>query len=145
MHSWIIWAIITLVALLVEVLTLGFAVICFAVGALVACLLAFVGGGVMAQLVVFSVTTLVALIFIRPFVIKYLAKSTGDKHIETNTDALIGRCAIVTQVIRNGGGRVSVDGDDWKAQIDDDDVVIAVGERVEIVGVNSVILTIKKR
>ncbi len=145
MHTWIIWAIITLIALLIEVLTLGFAVICFAVGALVACLVAFVGCDVMWQLIAFSIMTLISLVAIRPFVIKYLAKSNGEKHIETNANALIGRRAIVTQQISNGVGRVSVDGDDWKAEIEDEELIVAIGEKVEIVGVESVVLIVKKR
>ncbi|MFI3249196.1 MAG: NfeD family protein [Rikenellaceae bacterium] len=143
MHSWIIWAIITLLALLVEVLTLGFAVICFAAGALIACLVAFVGGGVVFQLATFSIITIVTLVAVRPFIIKYLSKS--KQQVETNTNALVGRRAVVTQQIIDGGGRVSIDGDDWKAECDDETAVINVGDRVEVVRVESVILIVKKR
>ncbi len=143
MNAWIIWAVVTLVALLIEVLTLGFAVICFAIGALVACLVAFVGGDMMWQLAAFSVTTIVALIVVRPFIIRYLAKSKSK--VETNAQALVGRRAVVTQDIRDGVGRVRVDGDDWKAETECETDVLLVGDRVEVVRVESVILIVKRR
>ncbi|MFI3289023.1 MAG: NfeD family protein [Rikenellaceae bacterium] len=143
MHAWIIWAVVTLVALLIEVLTLGFAVICFAIGALVACLVAFVGGDIVWQLATFSVTTIVALIVVRPLIIRYLAKSKSK--VETNAQALVGRRAVVTQDIRDGEGRVRVDGDDWKAETECDTDVLLVGDKVEIVRVESVILIVKRR
>ncbi len=143
MHAWIIWAIVTLLALLIEVLTLGFAVICFAIGALLACLVAFVGGDLVWQLATFSLTTIIALVAVRPFIIRYLARS--KKQVETNAQALIGRVAVVTQEIRQGEGRVRIDGDDWKAEVEDETAVFAVGDRVEIVRVESVVLIVKKR
>ncbi len=143
MHAWIIWAIVTLLALLIEVLTLGFAVICFAIGALLACLVAFVGGDIVWQLATFSLTTIIALVAVRPFIIRYLARS--KKQVETNAQALIGRVAVVTQEIRQGEGRVRIDGDDWKAEVEDETAVFAVGDRVEIVRVESVVLIVKKR
>lgn len=65
--------------------------------------------------------------------------------VKTNTDALIGRKAIVLQSIKGEmhPGRVKVDGDDWKA-IACDDQLIEEGDIVEIISINSVILTVKK-
>ncbi len=143
MHAWILWAAVTLLALLIEVLTLGFAVICFAIGALAACLVAFAGLNLVVQLATFSIVTIVTLVAIRPLVLRYFARSKAG--IETNANALVGRRATVTQEISSGVGRVSIDGDDWKAEIEDESDVILVGERVEIVRVESVILIVKRR
>lgn len=143
MHAWIIWAAITLIALLIEVLTLGFAVICFAFGALAACLVAFVGLNAVVQLATFSVVTIVTLITIRPVVLRYLARSQTS--IETNVNALVGQHATVTQEIRNGEGRVSIDGDDWRAKIEDESDIVLIGQKVEIIRVESVILIVKRR
>lgn len=91
----------------------------------------------------FSVSSLIAFIFLRPFLKKLVDKSI--KHTATNTEALIGRIAVVSETIdyNNNTGRVSVDGDDWKA-VSVDNSIIEKGNRVKILKVESVILTVKQ-
>lgn len=69
----------------------------------------------------------------------------GRAEAKTNVDALIGRKGIVSESInpQTGEGRVKVDGDDWKA-VSADEQPIAQGERVEILKLDSVIVTVKK-
>ena len=68
-------------------------------------------------------------------------KSIKDE-VLTNADALIGRQAIVTEEINpdKNTGRVKIDGDDWKAEASE---VLAVGEKVEVVSRDSIILKVK--
>lgn len=144
MQDYIIWVVVAILTILIEVFTLGFAVICFTVGAVAAALAASVGLNLMWQLSIFSVFTIVALVALRPFAIKYFGDRRKGKSVQTNACAVVGRRAVVTERIVGGVGRVSVDGDDWKAECEAEDEVIEVGTRVEVVGVESVILTIKK-
>ncbi len=145
MDGWIIWVTIALVAIFIELFTLGFAVICFAVGALGAALVSYLGGGLMWQLGSFSLLSLVAMVTVRPLAVRYFG-GTGRVRVKTNTNALVGRVAMVSSEFKGGEGRVVVDGDDWKARAENDlDEPFAVGERVEIVEVESVVLIIKKR
>ncbi len=141
MELWAIWAIIGLVALLIEILTVGFAVICFTIGAFVAAVAAWCGVTGLWQLALFSVVTILSLIVVRPLMMRLFAKGKGA--VPTNVDALAGRRAVVTTRIVDGEGRVSVDGDDWRAQTEDVDCAIEVGTRVEIVRVESVVLIVK--
>ncbi len=144
MDAWVVWIIVALLAILIEIFTLGFAVASLAAGALAASLVSFLGLGLTWQLALFSLFSLLAMVTIRPLAIRYIKRSRGAKGVETNVNALIGRHAVVSSEIRGGEGRVIVDGDDWKAMIEERDEVIKVGERVEVVDVNSVILTVKK-
>ena len=75
--------------------------------------------------------------------LKYAHKNS-DK-IKTNVDALIGSTGRVSVQIDNSKntGRVMVYGDDWKAE-SEDDIVINIGEKVEITKINSTILTVKQ-
>ena len=67
-----------------------------------------------------------------------------DKEVATNADALIGRQALVSEEIKPVvGGRVKVDGDDWKAVTADGKSVEA-GKAVKILKVDSVILTVEE-
>ena len=82
----------------------------------------------------------VAFVFIRPIIVKFLLKKKDE--VLTNADAIIGRVAIVTEEIDmvKNTGRVKLDGDDWKAESSE---IIAVGEKVEIVSRDSIILSVK--
>lgn len=73
---------------------------------------------------------------------KYLQKK-GEQDHKTGVDALIGRTGKVSETIQaDDYGRVAIDGDDWKAK-SADGTQIAKGTKVEIVAIDSVILTVK--
>lgn len=140
-QTWLLWAILALVCIIVEIFTVGFAIMCFSFGAVAAAICAACGLGVAWQIVAFSVFTALAFLVVRPFVLKHFY-SKND--VKTNADALIGRTARISEEINHtkNTGRVAVDGDDWKA-VALNDAVLPVGEQVEIVSRNSIILTVK--
>jgi membrane protein implicated in regulation of membrane protease activity len=144
MEYYQIWLIAAIVLVIIELLTAGFGVICFAVGALFSALAAFLGvDSLVWQLLIFAVASVLCFIFLRPVVLRFLDKKSKD--VKTNADALIGKTAIVSETIDSSTnqGRVAVDGDDWKA-VSADGSVINKGEKVEIVSRDSIILTVKK-
>ena len=138
-----IWFIVAIILLFVEILTVTFGVVCFSIGALIAGILAFFTDSLIWQLTAFSVSSLIAFIFLRPFLKKLVDRSI--KHTPTNTEALIGRRATVSETIdyNKNTGRISIDGDDWKA-ISADNSIIEKGNHVTILKVESVILTVKQ-
>ena len=85
--------------------------------------------------------TLLAFVLVRPVVLKLFHNKS--KEVLTNVDALVGKHAIVSEDIKPVvGGRVKVDGDDWKAVTADGSPVEA-GAVVRILKVDSVILTVE--
>ena len=85
---------------------------------------------------------MLAFVLVRPVVLKLFHSKA--KTVCTNVDALIGRQAIVSEAIAAvTGGRVKVDGDDWKAVTADGKPVDA-GKVVRILKVDSVILTVEE-
>ncbi len=144
MQMYQIWLIAAIVLVIVEILTAGFGSICFAIGAALAALAAGIGIDSIAwQIVIFAVVSLLTFVFLRPAVIRFLDKKSKD--VKTNADALVGRKAIVSERIdaAQHTGRVAVDGDDWKA-VSEDGSVIEKGTNVEIVKLDSIILTVKQ-
>lgn len=138
------WVIIALITTLIEIFTLGFSIICISIGALAAALVAYFGAGVEWQILVFAIVAGVALVAVRPLILK-LFRRASDKHsVETNVNALVGREARVSSEIKSGEGRVKIDGDDWRAETIGSDETISVGERVIVLEVRSVILIVKK-
>ena len=143
MQAYYIWLIVAIILVIVEILTAGFGVICFAIGAAFSALVSALGGSFTWQVVVFVVVSLLAFIFLRPVVIRFLDKKSKD--VKTNADALVGRKGVVSECIdaENHTGRVAIDGDDWKA-VSEDGSVIEKGADVEIIKLDSIIVTGKK-
>lgn len=140
MEIYVVWLITALVLLIVEFFTASFGVVCFSFGAAAAGLAAYCGLSTMWQLLIFSVVSFIAFVFVRPFVVKFLLKKKDE--VLTNADAIVGRIAVVTEEINpdKNTGRVKIDGDDWKAEASD---IIPVGEKVEVVSRESIILNVK--
>lgn len=129
MSTWLIWLIISVACLIIEMLNAGFGIICFGIGALLSALMAACGLGILWQLVALTVGSFLSFLFIRPIMIKWL---DGKKMEKTNLDTIIGRQATVVDTITTHGGRVAIDGTDWKAQsITDTD--IPAGTQVTII------------
>lgn len=143
MEYYQIWLIAAIILVIIELLTAGFGVICFAIGALFSALSAYLGLGLLWQLLVFAVTSVLTFIFLRPVMIKLLERKSKD--VKTNADALIGKTALVSETIdaTQNTGRVAVDGDDWKA-VSADGSIINKGEKVKIVSRDSIILTVNQ-
>ncbi|MBQ1224719.1 MAG: NfeD family protein [Alistipes sp.] len=143
MEAWHIWVIIALVFVIVEIFTTGFAVMCISFGCLFGAAVSLFELDVKWQLLAFAVGTVLAFLTVRPLVYKFFYKK--GQEVKTNAEALVGRRAIVTERVGDEmhPGRVKVDGDDWKA-ISLDAEPIEVGDTVEIMAINSIIVTVKK-
>lgn len=87
------WLIALVVFLVIEAATLGLATIWFAGGALVALIAAMCGAGIVIQIVLFLVVSLVLLFFTRPFAVRFLNKDT----LKTNVDRVVGMEGVVTE------------------------------------------------
>jgi membrane protein implicated in regulation of membrane protease activity len=132
MDAWIIWLIAGVFAAVGEILTAGFFLAPFAVGAFAAMLVAVVGGGAAVQTIVFAALTLASFALIRPIAKRHMHM---PPRIRTGTAALIGTSGIVLDRIANdeGVGSVRLDGEVWTARAYDDRAVIEAGTKVEVV------------
>lgn len=140
-NLWQLWAILAVVCLIVELMTGGFFIICFAIGA-VAAALSTLFGGLALQVVVFIIFSAVSVFMVRPFALRYLHENKPAP--VSNADALLGRVGRVSETIVAGGfGRVAIDGDDWKAQATGTDTDIAEGSLVQVTGRESIIIDVE--
>jgi membrane protein implicated in regulation of membrane protease activity len=144
MEPFHIWLIISVLLVIIEIVTAGFGIVCFAVGTLLGALIAYLGCDFDWQMIAFGAGSLLAFVFIRPLALKYLTKK--QQYVPMNAQAVVGMTGVVTQEINPAKhtGRVAVHGDDWKAVVADD-TVIPVGANVTIVKQDSLILTVESR
>jgi membrane protein implicated in regulation of membrane protease activity len=132
MDAWLIWLIAGVFAAVGEILTAGFFLAPFAIGAFGAMLADLVGAGGAVQFIVFAVLTLACFGLVRPIAKRHMYT---PPQIRTGAAALVGASAIVLDRIANdeGVGSVRIGGEVWTARSYDDDIVFEQGAKVEVV------------
>ena len=137
----ILWFVLSLVFLVVEVITVTLTCIWFAVGALVALILALFDVPILIQFIVFAIVSIVLMIFTKPV----LARKLLANREKTNYESVIGQSAKVTEEINNmdNKGTVMLNGLEWSAR-SIDDRVIGIDTIVEVVKVEGVKVIVKK-
>ena len=135
-----VWLILAGVLLIIEIFTAGFFIACFAVGALVAALFAFITDLSFAwQCGIFAAVS-VALIPLARMIGK---RMQSDDVPQAGADALVGKTAVVIDTIvpDTTRGQVRVDGDVWRALASTE---IKENETVRIVSVKGAMLEVEK-
>lgn len=140
-NMWQVWAVVSIVCLILELSSGDFFIICFSIGAIFAAVGAAVGAGIYWQLALFALFSVLSIFFVRPLALRYLHKNEDPR--VSNADALMGRVGRVVECIEaQGFGRVAIDGDVWKA-VTNEGRDIPVGTSVVVVGRESIILTVR--
>ena len=140
-HLWLIWTIVALVCITMEMMSGDFFITCFAIGAVGGVAVSLSGASFWMQVLVFAIISILSVRLLRPRLLAALDRK-GDKRV-SNADALIGRIGVVSETIKAGGyGRVKIDGDDWKAESDAREDIL-LGEKVKVVGRESIIIKVE--
>jgi membrane protein implicated in regulation of membrane protease activity len=127
--DWVLWVILAAVLAVGEVLTLGFLLGLFALAAVLAGIVAAIGGGLVIQLVVFIAASLASVALIRPVAKRHLRTPA---RLRTGTAALVGAKGVVTERVDDLGGQVKIGGEVWSARAFMEGQVIEPGARVEV-------------
>jgi membrane protein implicated in regulation of membrane protease activity len=134
MSSWVLWVVIACGFGIGEMMTNGFFLAPFAIGAAVAAGADALLSSDVAGLVVFIVFSMMSLMVARPLALRHMQSAPA---IRTGAAALIGKQAIVLERIANheGVGCVKIDGEVWTARAFDEEQVIEPGKRVEVLAI----------
>jgi membrane protein implicated in regulation of membrane protease activity len=133
MGAWILWVVVACILGMGEMHTGGLYLLPFAVGAALAAVVSVLGVGALLAVLVFVLASALVFGALRPVARRHRGLPPA---IRTGAAALIGRRAMVLERIANdeGVGCVKIDGGEvWTARSYDEDEVIDVGERVEVV------------
>ncbi len=133
MDGWIVWLIAGCILGIGEMHQGGLYLLPFAIGAALAAVVSVLGVGAALAAIVFVLTSAIVFAALRPVARRHRRLPPA---IRTGAAALIGRRAMVLERIANdeGVGCVRIDGGEvWTARSYDEDEVIDVGERVEVV------------
>ena len=110
-----IWLILSGLFLVLEIVTVGFLVFWFAIGAFIAMLVSFFTENAIIQTLVFLISSTALLFITKPFVNKVTFK---DSSIKTNAFKIEGKLAKVIKDIDpiEGKGQIKINGEIWSAK-----------------------------
>lgn len=109
----ILWIILAVIFSVIEIFTFNMVTIWFVAGSVFALFASLAGSSTLVQVWVFAISTLLCLIFTKPFI----SKKLSFKKTSTNADRIIGMTGIVTEDIKSNkfSGKVKVNGQEWSA------------------------------
>ena len=140
-NFWLLWTLVCVVALILEVSSGTFYLMCFAIGAVGAVVVSLMGTPLWLQVLVFSAISAVSVFCVRPLLVKCL--HPVQKERLSNASALVGRQGVVIETISaERPGYVRVDGDEWRA-VTADGTMIERGVNVRITAMNSIVVTVE--
>jgi membrane protein implicated in regulation of membrane protease activity len=126
---WIVWLIAAVVLGVAEFFTLTLAFGLLAAAALVAAIVAGVGGSLLAQVLAFAITGGVGLLVVRPVARRQMSHPSL---VREGSYALIGKKAVVIEEVTGMQGLIKLSGEVWSARALDEDQVISVGTLVDV-------------
>ena len=126
---WIAWLAAAAVLGVAEFFTLTLAFGLLAAAAVVAAIVAGVGGSFLAQVLAFAITGGAGLLIVRPLARRQMAQSPL---VREGSDALIGKKAVVIEEVTGSQGLIKLSGEVWSARALDENQVISAGTLVDV-------------
>ncbi len=141
LNAVVFWVAVIIIAIIVELVTVGLVSIWFIFGGIVAAVAAALGAPIWLQVVLFLGVSLGSMVLTRPWAVKYL----NSKRVKTNVDAVIGSEVKVVETIdnNNGTGRAILNGLEWTARSRDPEIRIEAGQMVKVLEVQGVKLIVE--
>lgn len=111
---WQVWLIISGVFFIMEMMTVGFLVFWFGIGALLTALVSVFTDSIIIQTAVFVISSTLLLFLTKPLV----KKLSHSNKVQTNAYSIIGKKGIVTREInsKKGIGQVKIGSEIWTAK-----------------------------
>ncbi len=114
----------------------------FSAGAFAASISAAGNVELIMQSVIFAGVSILTLIFVRPFALRFLHNSPDPA--KTGLEALEGAPAAVLKRVDESGGRVKLRGEEWSAQAVEPGEVFQPGERVYVVQITGATALVRR-
>jgi membrane protein implicated in regulation of membrane protease activity len=130
---WIAWLIAAVALGVAEAFTLTLAFGLLAAAALIAAIVAGVGGSLLLQVLAFAITAGVGLVIVRPIARRQM---THPSLVREGSYALVGKKAVVIEEVTGTQGLIKLSGEVWSARALDEDQVIPVGTAVDVMEID---------
>ncbi len=140
MELWMIYVIISIVAVVVEIFAPTMFCINFAIAGILTALISIFWGDLTSSLVMFVILSVLSLLFIKPILVKTLMKDTKADF----KGQYYGKIVKCIEAISQTDGAVTIYDERWEARLQYEGEEIPVGADVKIVGNDSLILFVEK-
>ena len=131
-HAALTWLALSVVLAVVELLSMDFVLLMFALGALAAAGATVLGAPLWIAVAVFAVVSVALLFLLRPALLHRLHSGPT---LATGFSNLVGRSALVLQPVGSRDGRVQIGSDEWSARTSDPQP-IDVGVEARVVAID---------
>jgi membrane protein implicated in regulation of membrane protease activity len=131
--DWVWWMVAAGALAVGEIFTLSFFLGPISVAAVVAAIVALIGGGLAVQWILFIAAALASLGVLRPIARRHLRTPA---RLRSGTAALVGSRALVLERVDQDGGQVRIGGEVWSARAYDEDEVLEPGTRVQVMKID---------
>jgi membrane protein implicated in regulation of membrane protease activity len=137
------WIAMTIACAVADAMLPYYLLIWFSGGAIAALLFCWAGFNTSVQFLVFFLVSFALMALVGRYINSRLLR--GGSKMRTNTEEMIGKTASVVMAFAAGGaGRVALKGTTWRAILNDGTAVAAVGDKVVVVSIEGVTLTVRK-
>jgi membrane protein implicated in regulation of membrane protease activity len=130
---WMAWLIAAVALGVAEYFTLTLAFGLLAAAALVAAVVAGMGGSLLAQILAFAIAGGVGLLIVRPIARRQM---THPPLVREGSYALVGKKAVVIEEVTGTQGLIKLAGEVWSARALDEDHVIPPGTLVDVMEID---------
>jgi membrane protein implicated in regulation of membrane protease activity len=127
--AWVAWLIAALALGVAEYFTLTLAFGLLAVAAMIAAVVAGLGGAVLLQVLAFAITAAIGLLVVRPIARRQM---TRTPLVREGSYALVGKKAVVIEEVTDTQGLIKLSGEVWSARVLDENHKIPPGTLVDV-------------
>lgn len=133
-YTWIFWVLLGVILIVAETFTLGFVLLWFGVGALLAAVAGLFGVGLLGQFLIFAAVSIALTAASRTIFSNLMIRG---REVKIGIDSLPGQIGTVATGSKGAlnEGAVKVYGSTWTAFPEDSDTELVEGEKVEVVRV----------
>lgn len=138
---WHLWVLAAIVFFILEIFIPSFLMASIGIGCIFAFFGAVFNASIALQIFLFIVGTVTGFVGVKPLMMNYAYRR---KVIKTNAGGLVGKIGKVIEEIdeSKNTGCVAIDGDQWKS-ISVSDEIISLGEKVRVVSIDSIVLSVE--
>ena len=140
MFMWQVWLIIGILFLIFEIFTPAMFFLNLSISALLVAGLALFVTNLSAQIIIFVVLSVIALLLLRPVFMNMKTEKSQQTGIQ---DKYIGKTVKVIEPITKSSGVITIYGERWEARTDSDEEIV-IGSEVKIIRNESLIMYVEK-
>lgn len=140
MEVWMIFIILSIIAVLVEIFVPTMFCINFAIAGIITAVISFFWGTLPTLFLIFTLLSVISILFVKPFLLKFFKKEESVDF----ASQYIGKIVKTIEPVNMMNGAVTIYDERWEARLKNEGEEIPSGADVKIIGNDSTILYVER-